>query len=925
MGAKGPQFFPDAHGFEIKGPTVFNSYLTPPSPQSTSQLTAISSSSLNTTHHYAECSKAKRFIESEVYASLLFLRGKGYPMWRPRSRNSRLPDIHKREGIQIGDLGFINDSGGFEYLFNICHSADHELNAGRVPQEFKPLLDIDLDDVADDAEEYEPGSHVASNPHRIHKSKIESERTQLQNVPNEVGAGFSFSSSTNKGAVLILPEGGKRVDHRQHSKFYNYAAEFARSWYQHINGPLARGIQNGSLYLVTGYDKARAWGVACFDDDSEDASANISMDFVPKPSTPGKAPKYWFPRCRGASTSSDSDDVFENQSGAVFLRGFKIAIRDLWLFPQAPEVTYISTLNADSLLPRHPSRTYLGPGSLISWKWPFLSSSAAHDHGPQEQEAIITSIPSRHQAYHPSDVINRWKLRNNDVDVVITHDNEWAPLILPDDEEMPEDEELITRMINFHLDQILLPHELNDMALASEEITSPSKLVIPEGPSTDFETAPMNEHQPEGSPPDLSRSLHYDLSTPRIEYRKIAKQPRSLFTHSISWPISPRQQLEAFSWPISPYQAIMRQEEEAYFDRADDGFSKSGKSILRYDTQVDTNKNKNHDRNKRRRRSSGPIRETAYPMSKYDIGHTDTEYYTTPRRTSAQDLKVRNWPLKRSPVFTDKVLNRTPTWNQRMGDNPGRRGDHDRCPQDMSTARTPASIGSYADAEVLNRTIWPQMTSFQEDGNGINDLSQDILPNPPASVGSDTEVPKWTQTWRSQHSQGSDNGIRTWLGQGQEQRNRLTANTYHIPTLAQLEDLTSESATELVTDDLQLRRITFENYLIPRNNEMHIHVHRRGIELGEITLKQKEDIRYGDVLESLYNLVSKQQWTRRHLSEEEFDGICRLTGHIREHTVVDPNQPLAIKWLLEGLNYVGGKVWILDLEDCVSPSPSPSV
>jgi hypothetical protein len=47
------------------------------------------------------------------------------------------------------------------------------------------------------------------------------------------------------------------------------AAECAQSWYSHVNGPLASGAHNGALYLVTGFDEARAWGVAAFIDVEE--------------------------------------------------------------------------------------------------------------------------------------------------------------------------------------------------------------------------------------------------------------------------------------------------------------------------------------------------------------------------------------------------------------------------------------------------------------------------------------------------------------------------------------------------------------------------------------------------------------------------------------------------------------------------------
>ncbi|KIK50064.1 hypothetical protein GYMLUDRAFT_118974, partial [Collybiopsis luxurians FD-317 M1] len=76
---------------------------------------------------------------SELYARTLLLAKRGYPLWKPKAQGARLPDAYKGEGVRIGDIGILNEFGGFTYLFNVFHSADHAINAGRVPPNFKPL------------------------------------------------------------------------------------------------------------------------------------------------------------------------------------------------------------------------------------------------------------------------------------------------------------------------------------------------------------------------------------------------------------------------------------------------------------------------------------------------------------------------------------------------------------------------------------------------------------------------------------------------------------------------------------------------------------------------------------------------------------------------------------------------------------------
>ncbi|KIK58590.1 hypothetical protein GYMLUDRAFT_112745, partial [Collybiopsis luxurians FD-317 M1] len=187
-------------------------------------------------------------------------RRRGYPLWKPKP-DERLPVEYRRNGVRIGDIGILNEFGGFDYLFNVCLPEDHPVNVGRVPTDFRPLQGIDEDDTVGSSREYEPGAHVPSDSANIHKTRIPVPQGQarIKGVPKQVGAGLSFSSTTTKGALLILPEGGMRIDHQKYTRFYRYAAECARSWYSYVNGPLERGAHNGSIYLVTGCDKARAW------------------------------------------------------------------------------------------------------------------------------------------------------------------------------------------------------------------------------------------------------------------------------------------------------------------------------------------------------------------------------------------------------------------------------------------------------------------------------------------------------------------------------------------------------------------------------------------------------------------------------------------------------------------------------------------
>jgi hypothetical protein len=75
----------------------------------------------------------------ETYAKkLLRAHCHGYPLWIPEPDNN-LPDAYRAQGIRIGDLGYVSDSGRFEYLFNILEPAEHEINVDRTPDNFEVL------------------------------------------------------------------------------------------------------------------------------------------------------------------------------------------------------------------------------------------------------------------------------------------------------------------------------------------------------------------------------------------------------------------------------------------------------------------------------------------------------------------------------------------------------------------------------------------------------------------------------------------------------------------------------------------------------------------------------------------------------------------------------------------------------------------
>lgn len=176
----------------------------------------------------------------------------------------------------------------------------------------------------------------------------------------------------------MLPEGAQRIQHRQRSRFSEYALNHAQTWFTYANGPgLARGTQG--LYFVTGCDKARAWGVASFYDADPE---RVWLQFEPQwPSNNEVLPIYHFTKSESASSSSGADSMGE-QSGCVFLRGYKVTIRAPGLPSKlGAEVENILQLDANELLPQ-----WTNNSSILLGLWQLLQSYIARGSSPSSKE-----------------------------------------------------------------------------------------------------------------------------------------------------------------------------------------------------------------------------------------------------------------------------------------------------------------------------------------------------------------------------------------------------------------------------------------------------------------------------------------------------------------------------------------------------------
>ncbi|KAK0451366.1 uncharacterized protein EV420DRAFT_1274226 [Desarmillaria tabescens] len=190
----------------------------------------------------------------DIYPSSMLSKGHGYPSWLP-DMPSNWPEAYLCHGTQIGDVGFLDEHGGFEYLFNVCKSAEDPINLNRVPPNFVPIQNPGVLEQRG----FDKDSVITSTSVLVQRS-TETKHVSFyySTVPLlTCNSSFQFPSSNTRGAVLILLDGSESYNSKNPSLLAEYAASNAHSWYKYINDDQGRMIRNGSLYLVTGCDKCR--------------------------------------------------------------------------------------------------------------------------------------------------------------------------------------------------------------------------------------------------------------------------------------------------------------------------------------------------------------------------------------------------------------------------------------------------------------------------------------------------------------------------------------------------------------------------------------------------------------------------------------------------------------------------------------------
>jgi hypothetical protein len=228
----------------------------------------------------------------DIYTECLLPLKHGYPLYRPEPDHG-LPRAYRAKGISIGDVGIITPEGYFDFLFNICQDGARTSDANNVNQFGVPDGHemIAKGEVVEDPNHFGEKAVVANGSDEHASVGARGGTKQIgcwckiinllaltdilgaSIIPVSVGAGFEFTCSTTRGAILVLPDGATYTAAKSTANFL-HSIDNVRAWFKHAEG---RGRVSKSLTLVTGHVKSKSWGVAAISNSSK--SESVSLNF----------------------------------------------------------------------------------------------------------------------------------------------------------------------------------------------------------------------------------------------------------------------------------------------------------------------------------------------------------------------------------------------------------------------------------------------------------------------------------------------------------------------------------------------------------------------------------------------------------------------------------------------------------------------
>ncbi|KAF7374417.1 hypothetical protein MSAN_00325800 [Mycena sanguinolenta] len=245
-----------------------------------------------------------------------------------------------------------------------------------------------------------------------------------------------------------------------------YAAEHAETWYKYANVTRGRRLVNGRLYLITGWEKAKSWGIAYFRDVS--IRSEFKLSFGPTVDAANGYKYCWNgSHCHYKQDDSPPDDGTP-LSHTIFIHAFAISIGErVWekLFGNGLGICQpldwpTFQKNSGRRLVPYRSHGSSSPWSIFTrifsggraqndagrssvpqrapFPRSFFTRGSASSGGRQATasipgDGIVTDAFPILQITHPSQIIHQRILREApQATVVITHDDAWRDVFKED-------------------------------------------------------------------------------------------------------------------------------------------------------------------------------------------------------------------------------------------------------------------------------------------------------------------------------------------------------------------------------------------------------------------------------------------------------------------------------------------------------------
>ncbi|KAG6331233.1 hypothetical protein ID866_7855 [Astraeus odoratus] len=288
---------------------------------------------------------------------------RGYPLWFPEP-STTLPPDYRDVGLRTGDVGVVTEHGSFDVFFNICLPRNHRLHSTYgVPDVFRQINLSDHDSQSFEPSDYR-GCVVATQSIHQRNLTIGVAAGAPAIAAVQGGLGIGFTSSSKEGALLILPEGADQHDLRNLRVFEQEAMRCGKAWYEFAIQVLGRRIGPDSLYLITGCHKTSSWSLATFNQRS--GSSGFNAQFTASPIINGNINAAYTWQMTTAVPRRTGPDPYDatKKNQTVFIRGYKIAIREKILLAFLRGDVAVSYKSPNAVPPKIQSYRYVGsPGS----------------------------------------------------------------------------------------------------------------------------------------------------------------------------------------------------------------------------------------------------------------------------------------------------------------------------------------------------------------------------------------------------------------------------------------------------------------------------------------------------------------------------------------------------------------------------------